>query len=431
MDTPRYPAAQLPVERSRPEVVAADQGPQAHRDPVPDLDHGVLLPRRPVRASLIRLELLTPQGDLFQPDTYNKLFTLHGVIMVFFFLIPSIPAVLGNFLVPLMIGAKDLAFPRHQPAELVHLHGRRRASRSGAIVAGGVDTGWTFYTPYSTASSNTNVVADGARRLHHRLLLDPHRPELHRHDPHDARAGHDLVPAAAVRLGALRDEPDPGARHAGHRDHARAAVAVERVFGSRHLRPGTRRRPGALPAPLLVLLAPGRLHHDPAGHGRDQRAHRRLLAQAHLRLQLRRVLVAWRSRSSASSSGATTCSSPASRSTPAMVFSFLSFSVAIPSAIKVFNWTATLYKGSISFETPMLYALGFIGLFTIGGLTGLFLATLGARRPPARHLLRRRPLPLRHGRRRGHRLPRRPPLLVAEDDRPDVSGVLARICRAR
>ena len=85
-----------------------------------------------------------------QSETYNKLFTLHGVIMVFFFLIPSIPAVLGNFLVPIMIGAQGPGVPAAEPAELVHLHDRRRRSRSAAIVSGGVDTGWTFYTPYST-----------------------------------------------------------------------------------------------------------------------------------------------------------------------------------------------------------------------------------------------------------------------------------------
>ena len=100
-----------------------------------------------------------------------------------------------------------------------------------------------------------------------------------------------------------------------------------------------------------------------------------------------------------------------------MVFSILSFLVAIPSAIKVFNWTATLYKGSIRFDTPMLYALGFIGLFTIGGLTGLLLASLAHRRARARHLLRRRPLPLHHGRRDGDGLHGGHPLLVAEDDR--------------
>ena len=107
-----------------------------------------------------------------------------------------------------------------------------------------------------------------------------------------------------------------------------------------------------------------------------------------------------------------------------LIFSLLSFLVAMPSAIKVFNWTATLYKGSIVYQTPMLYALGFIGLFTIGGLTGLFLACHGRRRPRPRHLLRGRPLPLHHGRRHDHGLPGRPALLVAEDDRPDVPGVL-------
>src|SRR5207244_1763802 len=113
-----------------------------------------------ILALLIRLELLTPAGDLVQADTYNKLFSEHGQVMVFFFLIPSIPAVLGNFLVPLMIGAKDLAFPRINLlswyllviAGIIMLH---------AMMVGGVDTGWTFYTPFSTAFSHTSVVEAG------------------------------------------------------------------------------------------------------------------------------------------------------------------------------------------------------------------------------------------------------------------------------
>ena len=106
-------------------------------------------------ATLIRLELITPRGDLVRPETYNKLFTLHGVIMIFFFLVPSIPAVLGNFLIPLMIGARDLAFPRLNLASwYVFMFGSLFAL--AALVLGGVDTGWTFYTPYST-STNTNV----------------------------------------------------------------------------------------------------------------------------------------------------------------------------------------------------------------------------------------------------------------------------------
>src|SRR5579885_2927046 len=98
---------------------------------------------------LIRLELLTPAGDLVQPDTYNKLFTMHGQVMVFFFLIPSIPAVLGNFLIPMMVGAKDLAFPKLNLLSwyLLVIAG---VCTLGAMFAGGVDTGWTFYTPNSS-----------------------------------------------------------------------------------------------------------------------------------------------------------------------------------------------------------------------------------------------------------------------------------------
>src|SRR5437762_13722393 len=111
-------------------------------------------------ALLIRLELLTPAGDLLTADSYNKAFTMHGQVMVFFFLIPSIPAVLGNFLVPMMIGAKDLAFPRinllswyiYIIAGIITIY---------ALLAGGIDTGWTFYAPFSTTFSNTHVVLTG------------------------------------------------------------------------------------------------------------------------------------------------------------------------------------------------------------------------------------------------------------------------------
>ena len=110
-----------------------------------------------VAAALMRIELLTPQGDLVLSAEYNKLFTMHGVLMVWFFLIPSIPSVLGNFLVPLMIGARDLAFPKLNLLSwylfiiggLLALH---------AIILGGVDTGWTFYAPYSTTYSNSHVI---------------------------------------------------------------------------------------------------------------------------------------------------------------------------------------------------------------------------------------------------------------------------------
>src|SRR5215475_7190983 len=108
-------------------------------------------------ALLIRLELLTPAGDLVQAETYNKLFTMHGLIMIFFFLIPSIPSVLGNFLIPLMIGARDLAFPRvNLLSWYIYVVGG--VFTLTAIVTGGVDTGWTFYTPYSSTYANSNVI---------------------------------------------------------------------------------------------------------------------------------------------------------------------------------------------------------------------------------------------------------------------------------
>ncbi len=111
-----------------------------------------------VAAILFRLELMTPQGDLVISETYNRLFTLHGVVMVFFFLIPSIPAVLGNFLLPMMIGARDLAFPKLNLLSW-YLFMTGGALAIAAIIGGGVDTGWTFYTPYSTTYANSQVMA--------------------------------------------------------------------------------------------------------------------------------------------------------------------------------------------------------------------------------------------------------------------------------
>src|SRR5512140_1414460 len=108
-------------------------------------------------AVLIRVELLTPPADLVQSDTYNKLFTLHGIVMLFFFLLPSIPSVRGNFLIPMMIGARDLAFPRLNLLSW-YIYVLGALFTFWAMLIGGVDTGWTFYTPFSTMASNTNVI---------------------------------------------------------------------------------------------------------------------------------------------------------------------------------------------------------------------------------------------------------------------------------
>src|SRR5437762_3747224 len=110
-----------------------------------------------IAASLVRLELMTPAGDLVESEDYNKLFTIHGITMIFFFLIPSIPAVLGNFLVPLMLGARDLAFPRLNLLSW-YIFTLGALFTLTAVITGGVDTGWTFYTPYSSTYSNTHVI---------------------------------------------------------------------------------------------------------------------------------------------------------------------------------------------------------------------------------------------------------------------------------
>src|SRR5687768_2510933 len=111
-----------------------------------------------IAATIVRLELMTPAGDLVESEMYNKLFTIHGVMMVFFFLIPAIPAVLGNFLMPLMLGARDLAFPKLNLLSW-YLFMAGGLLTVYATLRGGVDTGWTFYTPYSSTYSNTYVMA--------------------------------------------------------------------------------------------------------------------------------------------------------------------------------------------------------------------------------------------------------------------------------
>src|SRR6059058_2256791 len=114
-----------------------------------------------VAAALMRLELITPEGDLVTSETYNKLFTIHGVLMVWFFLIPSIPTVLGNFVIPMMIGARDVAFPRLNLFSW-YLFVAAGALALWSLINGGVDTGWTFYTPYSTTYANSHVISMAA-----------------------------------------------------------------------------------------------------------------------------------------------------------------------------------------------------------------------------------------------------------------------------
>jgi cytochrome c oxidase subunit 1 len=327
-----------------------------------------------IYAMLIRLELLTPQGDLLQSTTYNKVFTQHGIIMVFFFLIPSIPATLGNFLVPIMIGAKDLAFPRINLLSW-YLYMLGGLITIYALLAGGVDTGWTFYVPYSTTYSNSYVVATGIG-----IFISGFSSIL---------TGLNFI----VTVHMMRA---PGMTW------FRLPLFIWSIYAtSLVMILGT-----PVIAITILLLAFERLARigifDPAIGGDPVLFQHLFWFYSHPAVYIMVLpsmgvvseLIANFSRKNIFGYSFVAFSSLAiavfgflvwghhlfvtSQSVYAgMIFSFLSFAVAIPSAIKVFNWTATLYKGSISFDTPLLYALGFIGLFTVGGMTGLFLASLG------------------------------------------------------
>ena len=212
----------------------------------------------------MRIELLTPARR--PPDQRGLQPRLHaarrdhGVVLPD----PVDPQHLRQFPHPADDRRARPRLPAAQPARAGTSTSSAGCSRSACWSRGGVDTGWTFYTPLSSMFANGQRGAGGDGDLHRRLLVDPHRPELHRHHPQAARAGHDLGPAAAVRVVALRDLADPGAGDAGAGDHAgadRGRAAVR----PRHLRSRARRRSAALPAPVLVLQPPGRLHHGAAG----------------------------------------------------------------------------------------------------------------------------------------------------------------------
>src|ERR1022692_3726577 len=325
-------------------------------------------------ATLIRVELLTPQGDLVSSETYNKLFTMHGVMMIFFFLIPSIPAVLGNFFLPMMIGARDLAFPKINLLSwyLLVIGG---AFSLYAMLAGGVDTGWTFYTPYSTTYSNGYVIATalgifiaGFSSILTGLnfIVTIHRMRA----PGMTWSRLPLfiwslyatsiifvlgTPVLAITLLLVIAER---AFHLGIFDPTLGGdpLLFQHLFWF-YSHPAVY---------IMILPAMGVVSEIIPCFSRKRIFGYKAVAMASIAIAVLGFLV-WAHHIFVA--GISLYS--------AMIFSIFSYLVAVPSAIKVFNWTATMYKGSISFTTPMLYAFGFIGLFTMGGLTGLFLACLG------------------------------------------------------
>lgn len=326
-----------------------------------------------VFAVLIRLELLTPAGDLVQSETYNKLFTMHGIMMIFFFLIPGIPAVLGNFLVPIMIGAKDLAFPRiNLLSWYVYMTGG--LFTFAAIILGGVDTGWTFYTPYSSTYANTHVIltAVGVFITGFSSILTGLNFIVTIHKMRAPGLTWFKLPLFiwaqyATSIIIILGTPVIAITI--------LLVGAERLFGIGIFDPALGGDPILFqhmfwfyshPAVYIMILpAMGIMSELVTAFSRNRVFGYKFIAFSSLAIAILGFLV-WGHHMFVSGESAYA----------SMIFSFLTMFVAIPSAIKIFNWTATLYKGSISYTTPMLYAFGFIGLFTIGGLTGLFLGTL-------------------------------------------------------
>ena len=325
-----------------------------------------------VFAMMIRLELLTPKQTIMSAETYNKVFTLHGAIMVFLFIIPSVPAALANFVLPLMLGAKDVAFPKlNLFSWYIYMVGALIAIT--AMVTGGVDTGWTFYTPYSTTTDGSVALMTFAVFV----------------------LGFSSILTGVNFVATIHKLRAPGM---GWFDmplfcwgiYATALIQVlatpvlaitlllllmERTFGIGIFDPKLGGDPVLFqhffwfyshPA-VYIMILPGMAIISEIIPTFSQKTifGYRAIAFSSVAIALVSFIV-W---------GHHMFTSGQSQLASA-IFSFITFFVAVPSAIKTFNWIVTMYKGSVAFNAPMLYALSFLLLFGIGGLTGIFLGAV-------------------------------------------------------
>ena len=326
-------------------------------------------------ASLIQLELMTPQGDLMSSETYNRAFTAHGTIMIFLFLIPAIPATFGNFLIPLMIGARGLAFPRLSLASW-YIYTLSSLLFVGVVVLGGVDTGWTFYAPLSTSFANGYVVIAVAA-VFLAGLSSTFTGINFIVTIHKMRApgmtwfrlplyvwGHyatSLVLVLATPVLAI----------------VLFSILAERVYGVGIFDPALGGNPILFEhlfwfyshpvVYAMILPSMGVVSEVITCFSRKRVFGYKSLAFSSMAIALAGFLV-WGHHMYVSGQSMYV----------GVVFSLISYIVAIPLAVKVFNWVATLYKGRIYLHTPMLHVLSFIGLLTIGGITGVILTSLAA-----------------------------------------------------
>jgi cytochrome c oxidase subunit 1 len=325
-----------------------------------------------VAALLVRTELIAPGPTIMGPDAYNKMFTLHGAAMVFLVIIPGIPAALGNFVLPLMLGAKDVAFPRlNLTSYWLWVIGALCAV--GAVVAGGVDTGWTFYTPYST-TTNTNVIATtmGAFILGFSSIFTGLNFIVTIHKLRPVGMTWFKMP---LMLWALYGTAAIQVLATPVLGITLLLLIAERALGVGIFDPALGGDPVLYqhffwfyshPAVYIMILpAMGVISEVIAVHSRKHIFGYRFIALSSIAIAAFGFLVWGHHMFTSGQSGMANA-----------IFSALTFSVAIPSAIKVFNWLATLYKGNIQLNGAMLYGLMFLVTFTIGGLTGLHLGAL-------------------------------------------------------
>ena len=327
-----------------------------------------------IAVSLVRLNLISPHGAILELDQYNKAFTAHGTIMIFLFLIPVIPGVLGNFLVPMMIGAKDMAFPKLNLASwYVWMAGA--SLFMWQLVVGGLDTGWTFYPPYSSKYSHTNLLFAGlgifitgfsSILTALNIIATVHKMRC----PGMTWGRLPLFVWAMYATSIIQLLSTPVIAVTV------VLLAVEKIFGVGVFDPTLGGDPLLFqhmfwfyshPAVYIMILpGMGVISEVITCFSRKNIFGYKAVAWSSVGIAVVGFLV-WGHHMFLAGQGLYL----------SLVFSLITMLVAVPSAIKVFNWTATLYKGSIKFEAPMIYAIGFLFLFTIGGLTGLHLATTG------------------------------------------------------
>ena len=324
-------------------------------------------------ALLFRIELFSADKVFIEPDTYNRLFTIHGLAMVFLFIIPGIPAAFGNFVLPIMLGAKDVAFPRLNRASF-HIYIVGTIMALWAIIGGGVDTGWTFYTPYSAGVNGSVIMMTlAAFVLGFASIFTGLNFIVTIHKMRAPGMTWNRMPLLVWALYATSVIQVMATPVLGI---TLLLLVMERALGVGIFDPALGGDPVLFqhffwfyshPAVYIMILpGMGVMSELVTTFSRKTIFGYRAIALSSLAIAGISFLV-WGHHMFVSGQSAYA----------GLIFSFLTFLVAIPSAIKVINWLGTMYQGSIRLDTPMLWALSFMVLFTIGGLTGLFLGSMG------------------------------------------------------